>query len=99
MLTPTPSRAVSSGRPAATKDPKVISRITAASPTAMISAAPPPPPTSIALPPASTVSPAFLATSAAASISSRLSSVTPLAFTVYLTLAYAADPSLLTAPA
>jgi hypothetical protein len=76
-LTPTPTSAASSGSPAATNDPNVISKITAASEIATISATPPgPPPASSAVPPASTVSPASRAASAAAAISRRLPSVT-----------------------
>jgi hypothetical protein len=97
MLTATPIRAVTRGSPAATSEPRVINRITAASEIATSSATPVGPAACSASPPASTVRPAARAVSAAASTSARLSAVTPLAATSNVTVAYATEPSWLTA--
>lgn len=61
---PTPMRAVSSGRPAATSEPKVMTRTTAATAMPMISLLPVCGTVWSASPPISTVSPAFRASCA-----------------------------------
>ncbi|CAM5239975.1 hypothetical protein SGRIM128S_07936 [Streptomyces griseomycini] len=68
---PTPMTAVSSGRPAASSEPKVMTRTTAATPMPMISAVPVCGTAWSASPPISTVSPASRASSAAPSSASR----------------------------
>ncbi len=76
MLTPTPRIAVSSGRPAAASDPKVISRTNAAMAIPIASAEPPAEGwVSRAVPPASTVRPASRARSMALSSRSLAASV------------------------
>ncbi|CAM5523485.1 hypothetical protein SCHAM137S_01874 [Streptomyces chartreusis] len=83
MLTPTPTTAVSSGSPAAASEPNVTSRTTAAIAMPITSAAPPaPPPSSMALPPASTVSPLSRAPSSARSRWLRPASVRSLEATL-----------------
>ena len=83
MLTPTPTTAVSSGSPAAARDPKVIRRTTAARTMPIPSAAPPAAGCEAsAVPPTSTVSPASRARSTAASRPPLLASVRSSALTL-----------------
>src|SRR6476469_3714076 len=95
VLTPTPSTAVSSGSPAATTDPNVTSSTSAASTTPTTSLTPPtrglPARTG---PPTSTVSPRTRATASRSRF--FVSSVRSLGVAVYVTVAYAVDPSRLT---
>ncbi|CAM5677840.1 hypothetical protein SALBM135S_09380 [Streptomyces alboniger] len=98
MVTPTPTSAVSSGSPAAAREPKVISSTTAASAKPMASAEPPAAGgEASALPPTSTVRPASRASSTDFSRAVLLESVRSSALTLKLTVAYAVEASSLTA--
>ncbi len=79
---PTPMMAVSSGSPAATREPKVMTRTTAEMMMPMISVEPPSGIAWRALPPVSTVSPASRPAWGAALRWSRVSSVSSLDFTL-----------------
>ncbi len=82
---PTPIRAVSSGKPAASREPKVITRTTAAIAMPMISVDPVSGVAVSASPPTSTVSPALRACSAVSVRASLEASFSSMPETLYFT--------------
>ena len=96
--TPTPTNAVSSGRPAAMTEPNITTRMTAAAATPKSSPAPPDSCSVAATPENSTCSPASRPGSAASKRVSRLASSTSSGFNAYVTVDRAIRSSAETPP-